>query len=297
MVRVKLKRLSEYCKDNILVVPQALQSMEDVVALMSHGDIGVFYKCLQGDLTNVEFYTNTPCFVYIESGLEVITTSDNETHQLTSGTVLFLPQGRNLHSDFVRATDSLRAYLVFVDDVVISEYLKTRKKTKKTETEEAGLFSAQCGVVVESFFKSIQAISKERGHSSELLRIKLIEFLHLLALLDEASLNNCLSNRPKTLRPKRNIARLLESNEILHLSIDDLSHLSGRSLSSFNRDFRAIYNMPPKRWLQEKRLIHARELLMDGSVSVTEVAGQIGYDNVSHFIKLFKEISLNNFLR
>jgi len=156
-------------------------------------------------------------------------------------------------------------------------------------SNKSEFFKVKCGAVVESFFKSIQAINCEGVSSPALLRIKLLEFLHILALQDEQSLNLALSYKPKTVRPKRNIARLLESNDILHLSVNDLSNLSGRSLSSFNRDFKAIYNMPPKRWLQEKRLIYTRKLLMESDLSVTEIAVKVGYDNVSHFIKLFKE--------
>lgn len=283
-----MKTLSQYCKDNILVIPQALASLEGATVLMGQGDLAIYYKHLQDDLSDVEFYTNTPCFIYIESGVEVITTSDNGTHELGSNTVIFLPQGENLHSDFFHAKESLRGYLVFMDDAIISEYLRTRTAVQKGKPHKSNLFKVKGGAGVHSFFKSIQAINSEGGSSQALLRLKLLEFLHILALLDESSLNLSLAYKPKTVSPKRNIARLLEGDDILHLSVNDLSNLSGRSLSSFNRDFKAIYNMPPKRWLQERRLIHTRKLLMESDLSVTEVAVQVGYDNVSHFIKLFK---------
>jgi len=284
-----MKTLAEYCKKNILVIPHALTAMDEVTPLMSNGDLAIFYEYLIDDLVDVEFYTNTPCFVYIESGLEVITTADNKTHELGSNTIIFLPQGYNLHSDFVRSTASLKAYMVFLDDAIISEYLSSRKMLPKIKAEKNELFKVKSSALIRSFFKSIQAIHNEGCNSPDLLKVKLLEFLHLVALQDEAALNRSLSYKPKTMRLKRNIARLLKDNDILHLSVDDLSHLSGRSLSSFNRDFRAIYNMPPKRWLQEKRLNHAKMLLTNNDLSVTEVASELGYENISHFIKLFKE--------
>lgn len=289
-----MKTLSEYCKDNILVIPQALYSMTDAHCLLNQGEQGIFYKCLKKDLLDVEFYTNMPCFVYIENGVEVITNSDNKRHHLTEDTVVFLPQGQNLHSDFVHSTDSLKAYLIFIDDEIISEYLKNKKSRLTNTKEYKELYKVKCGPMFKSFFDSVKMMSKEKeGISStikgDLLKLKLLEFLHLLAAIDESALNARLSNRNNTLRPKRNIIRLLEESDLLKLSLDDLSNLSGRSLSSFNRDFKAIYNMPPKRWLQDKRLTHARNLLIDRDLSVTDVAVEIGYDNVSHFIKLFKE--------
>lgn len=289
-----LKTLSEYCNDNILVIPQALHAMEDARCLISSGELSVFYKCLKSDLLDVEFYTNTPCFVYIESGEEVITTSDNQTHRLSSNSVIFLPQGHNLHSDFVRSTDSLKAYLIFINDELITDYLSNKKSVARTKVASDSLFQVNTGALLNLFFDSMTMLGKEVGrlsehHKAELVKIKLLEFLNLLALTDAEGLISSLSLKSKTHRPKRNITRLLEGEDILKLSLNDLSNLSGRSLSSFNRDFKAIYNMPPKRWLQDKRLTHARKLLIEKECSVTEVAMHIGYDNVSHFIKQFKE--------
>jgi AraC-like DNA-binding protein len=268
--------------------------MGDARCLISSGELSVFYKCLKSDLVDVEFYTNTPCFVYIESGEEVITTSDNQNHKLSSNSVIFLPQGQNLHSDFVRSTDSLKAYLIFINDELITEYLCNKKSVTSTKVLSHSLFQVSTGALLNLFFDSITLLSHEAGrlsesHKAELLKIKLLEFLNLLALTDAEALISNLSIKSKTHRPKRNISRLLEGEDILKLSLNDLSNLSGRSLSSFNRDFKAIYNMPPKRWLQEKRLAYARKLLIEKEYSVTEVAMNIGYDNVSHFIKQFKE--------
>ncbi|PAJ76253.1 hypothetical protein CJF42_00750 [Pseudoalteromonas sp. NBT06-2] len=41
--------------------------------------------------------------------------------------------------------------------------------------------------------------------------------------------------------PKRNLTRLLNSSDTLKLSISDLANLSGRSISTFTRDFKSIY--------------------------------------------------------
>ncbi|WP_369832151.1 helix-turn-helix domain-containing protein [Motiliproteus sp. MSK22-1] len=72
------------------------------------------------------------------------------------------------------------------------------------------------------------------------------------------------------------------------MSVSDLAQISGRSLSSFNREFKSTYKMPPKQWLQEKRLSYSKELLQYNELSVTEIAMKVGYENVSHFIKAFK---------
>ena len=73
-----------------------------------------------------------------------------------------------------------------------------------------------------------------------------------------------------------------------NLSISDLATLSGRSISSFNRDFKKHYQTTPKLWPTQKRLAFAHQLLVDTDKSITEVASSLGYDNLSHFSKAFK---------
>ena len=73
-----MKTVAEYSENNILVIPQSLFSMTDVVPLLHDGNSAIFYKNLEHDLVDVEFYTNTPCIIYIENGQETITTSENK---------------------------------------------------------------------------------------------------------------------------------------------------------------------------------------------------------------------------
>ena len=73
------------------------------------------------------------------------------------------------------------------------------------------------------------------------------------------------------------------------LDIADYAYLTGRSISTFQRDFKSKFASSPKQWLIEKRLQKAAQLLKQTSASVTEIALKVGYDNVSHFIKAFNK--------
>lgn len=267
--------------------------MKDVKLLGEHRGSAIFYKHLERDLRNIEFYTNTPCFIYIESGKEVITNYNHHTVTLTSGTSIFLPQGLNLHSDFVKETKSLKAMLVFFDNELITEYLKKLNRTTlsattgkiKKNTSEYNVCVLEKSPIFKQFFDSINYKIKEEVY----LNNKLQELLHLIAHTDKTGAFHALLSSMKQLPPKKNLLHLLDTVETFHLSVNDLAHLSGRSLSSFNRDFKALYNMTAKKWLQSQRMIKAKELLESEVYSVTDVAMMIGYSNVSHFIKSFKD--------
>ncbi|WP_271270768.1 AraC family transcriptional regulator [Aliamphritea hakodatensis] len=274
----------QHTQTNILVIPQALFDMQDIRVISHHQNSAILHKSLQQDLTDIEFYTNTPCLIYIENGREVITGSDNKTTELLAGDAVFIPQGLNLHSDFVRQTESLKAYLVFFDDRIIHSFLsQTQYRNSESSTQPALCVLAD-NPHLEAFFTSLHSHIGEPGY----LSAKLHELLYLLTdNHDKATLFTSLS-AVSTAPPKRNLTRLLSQQDIIRLSVSDLASLSGRSLSSFNRDFKQIYNMPPKQWLQEKRLSCAKDLLEQQEMSVTDTALNVGYDNVSNFIRAFK---------
>lgn len=282
--RRKMKTIFEHTQSNVLVIPQALYAMKDVVVLSHHRNSAIMYKNLEQDLVDIEFYTNTPCFIFVQNGREVLTNSYNDTVTLSPGSSIFLPQGLNLQSDFVKETESLKAYLVFFDDDVINAYLSKVKQPLACHESKEPFFLFEEGDEFTTFFDSLRVDIK----TSTYLNIKLQELLHLIAWKDHQRILGSLLATKKRVPPKRNLDRMLETLDVLHLTVSDLAHLSGRSLSSFNRDFKESYKMPPKKWLQEKKLCKAKALLLGKELSVTEVAMTMGYENVSAFIKAFK---------
>lgn len=73
------------------------------------------------------------------------------------------------------------------------------------------------------------------------------------------------------------------------LTVEDYAYLTGRSESTFRREFKARFGIPPRQWIIRKRLEKAYELLESTNWEVAQVAEAVGYDNVSHFISAFKK--------
>ena len=284
-----MKTILEYSQNNVMLIPHALYAMSDVDPLMFDGNSGVFYKVLKYDLVDVEFFTNIPCLIYVETGCEIITTSDNKVFELSAGKAFFLPQGISFHSDFVNTTGNLKAYLVFFSDDVITRFIGSKKVKEVNKNNQYKQLEIQCDRQIEVYFHSLQLFKKRGYNSSEILKVKLLELLHLLSLYDEDVLFSVLQSKKTHKSTKRNLMRLLSEDNIFRLTVNDLASLSGKSLSTFTRDFKALYDIPPKQWLQSKRLARGNELLLNTELTVTHIAADLGYENVSHFIKSFKD--------
>lgn len=86
---------------------------------------------------------------------------------------------------------------------------------------------------------------------------------------------------------KIDLLDFMQKNYRLDYSMTEFAKASGRSLSTFKRDFRKISELSPERWLTDYRLRSAVELLRRGR-RVSDACFDVGFKNVSHFSAIFK---------
>ncbi len=86
------------------------------------------------------------------------------------------------------------------------------------------------------------------------------------------------------------IEKIMSTNFLYNLKVEEFAKLCGRSLSSFKRDFKSIYNTTPSRWIKSKRLEHSKKLLVESDLNINQISYECGFVNSSHFIKSFREL-------
>jgi AraC-like DNA-binding protein len=90
-------------------------------------------------------------------------------------------------------------------------------------------------------------------------------------------------------RSKADLHRFLNFHFLENKSLEEFARDSGRSLSTFKRDFQDLYNVPPQKWLKEKRLLHAHQLLSTSNKKPSEIYLECGFEDLAHFSKSFKQ--------
>jgi AraC-like DNA-binding protein len=81
---------------------------------------------------------------------------------------------------------------------------------------------------------------------------------------------------------------IMEANFQHNLSTAQFAQMCHRSLSSFKREFRNHFHTSPGKWLLERRLACAASLLRTTGINVTEVMLECGFEDLSHFSRVFK---------
>ncbi len=111
-------------------------------------------------------------------------------------------------------------------------------------------------------------------------------FYELLAKIREHS------KTERTHVPKRMLQAKGEIHERFNestLSVAELAQNAALSEVYFRREFKACFGCQPVAYISSVRIEHAKALLETGEYSVSEVAIQSGYDNVSYFSYRFRE--------
>jgi AraC-like DNA-binding protein len=74
-----------------------------------------------------------------------------------------------------------------------------------------------------------------------------------------------------------------------NVPLGQFAKLTGRSLSTFKRDFMKIFRTTPEKWLQKQRLNMAHFLISQKHKKPSEVYLEVGFENLSHFSTVFKK--------
>ncbi|MBV6645610.1 MAG: helix-turn-helix transcriptional regulator, partial [Cyclobacteriaceae bacterium] len=144
----------------------------------------------------------------------------------------------------------------------------------------------QCPSSVLTFSDALFRIYRNQS-LPELTKIKLVEFLHLLtAARPEVMESLCRAQN----QPRRNLKAFMLAHFNKPLSVENFADLTGRSVSTFHRDFKEQFEMTPKKWLIRKRLEFARQMLIaQEKKKVSEIAWNAGFEDVPHFVKTFTQ--------
>ena len=184
-------------------------------------------------------------------------------------------------------TGLFESQLFAINDELLKDFLTSQQVQIPQMTEELGTQVSPMSERLVAYCWSLSPYFNDPSQVSPgLLRLKVMELLYNVMDCSKNIFRQMLQLRQPV---KADIHRVVEENYTSPISLDELAYLSGRSLSSFKREFQDIYGESPARWIREKRLSKAHELLRSSSLSVADIAYSLGFENPTHFSRIFKQ--------
>lgn len=131
--------------------------------------------------------------------------------------------------------------------------------------------------------KIVETATKDTNNKEFLLDLYAQEITY--SLLNTKGAKDILSSDFNN--PINRSIHIMKGNLKNNITVSEIAYDLNMSLPSFSSKFKKIMGMTPNAYLTNLKLNEAARLLKFSSV--TEVAYDLGYENISHFIKLFKK--------
>ena len=227
--------------------------------------------------------------LYVVLGGRVTLSCGNQTFVVNKNEMILLKKSQSVSyiKEGNNETGLFESMLFALQDNLIKDFLTSQNVQIPPMKGEYTAKVSQMSDTLIAYCKSLSPYFDNPSQINEgLLRLKVMELLYNVMDCSKNIFRQILQLRNPV---KTDIHRIVEQNYTSPVSLEDLAYLSGRSLSSFKRDFQQIYNTTPAKYIREKRLQKAKELLQSTAMPVSEVAYSLGFENPTHFTHVFKD--------
>jgi len=134
--------------------------------------------------------------------------------------------------------------------------------------------------MTKSLFEMILKNNKKKTPGSErkvqgAMEILLADILEHLAV------------KPRDVEKFEAVLRYIQAHYCEKLEIGELARMMNLSKVYFSNAFKAAFGVSPKQYIQGLRLFESQRLLTRTSLSVREIAEQVGFDNENYFSEFF----------
>ncbi|WP_299465648.1 helix-turn-helix domain-containing protein [uncultured Microscilla sp.] len=210
---------------------------------------------------------------------------------LQAGEGFFIRQGNYLMSEkFAQAPQHYSSLMVFFNDDIAQQLsAPLLGHSSPTASTSLSVFRLATSDHTQAFSHSLTNYfgTDLPPNFDAMLKIKLQE---LFWILSQGAKGTTFKTFLKSLQNDQatSLTQLMEQHYREPMPLEQLAFLGGYSLSTFKRKFKDVFQQSPARWIQNRRLQEARFLLTNTQKNITEIGYEVGFENISHFIQIFK---------
>ena len=247
------------------------------------------YDCPQEEARQ-DLYAQNNYIVYVLSGNRIFL-QPGATIAMTAGKCVFVKKGGWIAEK--GPADGWCVLVFFIPDDYLKQFVREYRTSLPIAKEQypapKQMFELTINDTTTSFFTSmVPYFTQNPPPPADLLELKFRELVFnvLVNPFNKELLTYLCSIADRNKTP---LAEIMEANFTYNLSLADFAKLAHRSLAAFKREFTTIFNTSPGKWLLGKRIEYAKLLLHTSGKSIIDIAFESGFENTSHFSRVFKE--------
>jgi len=238
---------------------------------------------------NIGIFSRNDYVVYVLSGKKTYKTINGEW-TLQPGQTLYLKKGAEIIHQYFDDQYCMLGF--FISDSLIKEVFN-EMKGKQTLNSAKDLkdltgFEVQHSEILDSYFHSMLAYFRGQNRPPDPILVLKVKELLITLISSDPQLTSYFAMVANSQAPS--LRQIMENNFCFNLKLEEYADLAHRSLSSFKRDFNDHFGEAPGKWLQKRRVQHAANLISNTRMSITQIAFESGFEDLSHFSRAFKKV-------
>lgn len=263
-------------------VPEIYQESEE-----SCQDLFLYDLKMTEDVVKSKISLSMNMFSFLQEGTKQVHFSDGAV-MVNKEQSLLIKKGNLLWTELLDKSNIYYCKLLFFSEEQLKGFLDKYTDGSMAEEEEAPYFVLENDEYISAFLDSLSTILKNTSAGKpRLLNVKFEEIM--LYLLEKYGNKFEQYLRSLVAKESSSFKKMVESNVYSNLKLEEIAFLCNMSLSSFKRSFTKEYGESPGKWLQEKRLQRAKDLLQCGELKASDIYYDLGYGNLSNFSAAFKK--------
>ncbi len=249
----------------------------------------VEFKCLVEEI-RFGMWSDANYFVFVTNGKKMWKTHRN-TYTVKAGDALFVKKGANIAHQF--HSEDYCALMIFMPDEFIKKFMLKFSDTlsfKKDmeHMESDGVLRVEMDDFLLSYMRSLEVYFE--AHESPNTNVIRFKFEELLLNIFTTDKHRDIASYLYGLQASNSVQlkQIMMDNYPYNLKLEEYAALANMSLSTFKRSFKSVFNESPGRWISNKKITLATQFLKTTDKTVNEIAYDCGFEDPSHFIKVFK---------
>ncbi|MBK1439253.1 helix-turn-helix transcriptional regulator [Parapedobacter sp. ISTM3] len=215
--------------------------------------------------------------------------NNEETQRYTPGTIGLLKRNQLAKTVKIPSADGkpFKSVGIILDQETLRRYSAANGLTATSPYTGKTMLKLNQNHFISGFFDSLLPYFEQPGQlTKRLSELKTKEAIELL-LSHDPGLKELLFDFSEPF--KIDLETFMNSHFTYNVPIKQFAKLTGRSMSTFKRDFKKAFHQTPERWLKDRRLDKAHFLISELRQRPSEVYLQVGFENFSHFSASFKQ--------
>jgi AraC-like DNA-binding protein len=246
----------------------------------------ILFNNYGNDFTEGEAFVTDHIFSYIASGTQDIW-SGNQTYRFKAGDYRFFK--RNQLTKYVkrRGQHGFKSIAVNIDQGTLKEMAELYGDHYKKPYLGKNIELLRPNSYLENYVNSLKSYASISGAYEEAIVVLKAKELVLLLLQMSPMIGHALFDFD--IPGKIDLVAFMNTHYRYNIGLDRMAFLTGRSLSTFKRDFKKTFNTTAGRWLTKKRLEEANYLIARKGKTASKIYLDLGFEDLSHFSSAYKK--------